>query len=539
MMKLPFPASFAASFLGAVACFGAVASAQDSLQLADGRFVSGPRMTRTPHGVVVHCGAGDILVPKDQVKFASVSAREEGMADDTSAEDKAKIAKGLVEFEGRWIRTQQRDAELAKRTQAMAKRIEETIKHNKWSDRYQKDSRYFAFEYTMDPEIMKYWSDLMDGYYSTFTSYWGIRPPAGHKKLSVKFYHDENYYVQVTGAAGTGGYFRFVPPIDLNFYYDRLDLDWTLNVMFHECNHYLVWLIAPQYKYPTWVSEGMAEYYGASVWDEKTKKLEVGGLLEGRLANVQQDILEGEWIGLEQLMAIPHAQFGGQYYGWAWTLVHFFMHTGYEKRFRQFFLGLPRDQGLKRERFAPDGLYQMTQHPADQVAIALKRDLRVSDLKALETEWHGYIKNLKPSSGKGYFSFGRTALMNGMPIKAKRMLEVAIEKGYDAPMVYFYYARALQQVPAKDSAELLVNLREAVKQYDKMLSVDPVNPLFRATYARLLNRIAQHERKADPNVEVQLKLAKELGDVVNGGAQSYEVFLETSWTPYAGEGGGN
>lgn len=518
---------FSAPCLVLLAGLAQAATAQDSMQLKDGRFVSGPRMTRTAAGVVVHFEAGDVLVPKELVKGASVSAREDGQQEELSEEAKKNIEKGLVEFEGKWMRPDARDRLLGKRNEQMQKRIAEAIAHSTWANHYKTESKYFAFEYTIDPEIMKYWADLMDGYYANFMAFWRVRPPSGFGKLRVCFHHNPEKFYEVTGMPeGVGGFFRFVPPLELQFYFDRLDTDWTMNVMFHEANHYLLWLVDPHFRYPPWLNEGLAEYYGASVWNEKTKKLDVGGLLEGRVAQVQQDILGDKWVTLDELTTQPHP-IGGEYYGWAWTFVHFMLNSKYEKPFRKFVTGLPKDGSLKttRESF---GEWSMKWAPPDQVQLALKRELRIGDLKDLDKEWHGYIKNLKPSSGRGYFTFGRIALGSGMPIKARRMFEIAIEKGYDSPQVYSYYARALRQVPAKDRAEQEKNYEEAKKHQQRVLEMDPISPLDRVEYARLLNTLARLRKQPDPEVEKQIALARALGNCVEGGMWDYDVYLATS-----------
>ncbi|MEZ5963451.1 MAG: hypothetical protein R3F56_06355 [Planctomycetota bacterium] len=507
---------------------GAVgAAAQDCLQLTDGRFVSGPKMTRKADGVTIHLDSGDVVVPKSMVKVASVSATDAGAEEADTPEAIKNKEKGLVEFEGKWIRPDARDALLAKRNGLMQGRIAEAMAHSEWRNAYQTESKYFKFEYTIDPEIMKYWADLMDGYASNFMSFWRVRQSPTFGKLHVMFHHNPEKFYELTGMPeGVGGFFRFVPPLELQFYFDRLDTDWTMNVMFHEANHYLLWLVDPHFRYPPWLNEGLAEYYGASVWNEKSKKLDVGGLLEGRVAQVQQDIIEDKWVTLQELTTQPHP-IGGEYYGWAWTFVHFMLNSKYKEAFRKFVIGLPKDGSLKttRESF---GEWSMEFAPPDQVQNSLKRNLRVSDLTALDKEWHGYIKNLKPSSGRGYFTFGRTALGNGMPIKAKRMFEIALEKGYESPQVFSYYARALTRVPAKNREEHEKNLEEAKTQYEKVLAMDPISPLDRVEYARLLNQLAKLRRKADPEVTKQIDLAKALGRCVEGGMWDYDVFLSTS-----------
>ena len=120
------------------------------------------------------------------------------------------------------------------------------MEHRDWAHRYKSSTQNFEFEYTIDPEVMKDFSALMEEYYKRFTAEWKITKPPNMGKLKVCFYHDQDLYYQVSGAPrGAIGYFKFVKPIELNFYFDRNDRDLTFLVMFHETNHYLTHLIDP------------------------------------------------------------------------------------------------------------------------------------------------------------------------------------------------------------------------------------------------------------------------------------------------------
>ena len=505
-------------------------AAQDSLQLTDGRFITGPKMSRDDEGVTLHLEAGDILVPADMVKEASVA--DDSVANASlSAKDRKRIERGQVKFEGKWMSKKQRDEKVAKRSEEIRKQIEEALKRSKWDNRYSMESKHFKFQYTIDPDIMNWWAELMDEYYDVFSKFWGgLRRPQGQGKLDVMFFHDHDYYDQVTGMPGTGGFFRFVPPLELNFYYDRLDEAWTMNVMFHEANHYLCWLIEPKYNYPNWIEEGLAEYYAASKWDPKKKKLTVGGLLEGRLAGVQADILADRWVTFEDMM--PYPNIPGQYYGWAWTFIHFMMNSKYEKRFKKMFRAMPKDKKLERDRTNYGNGWVMTRHTPESQKQFLKTYLKVKDLEAFQQEWYDYIKQLEPASAQGFYQFGRRALQEGMPIKATKMFEKATEMGYESPMLHLQYATALMRKPKKDKSARTVDYRLAKEQYEKAIELDPVDPLTRAKYASFLNSKGRYEDRTDPGVETQRSLANELGNAVNGGAESYSVFLALDWVPY-------
>ena len=57
-----------------------------------------------------------------------------------------------------------------------------------------------------------------------------------------------------------------------------MDPEQTYNTMFHEANHYLTHLIAPNFAYPRWIDEGLGDYYGTSEWDPAKKKMAVGNI---------------------------------------------------------------------------------------------------------------------------------------------------------------------------------------------------------------------------------------------------------------------
>jgi tetratricopeptide (TPR) repeat protein len=306
-------------------------------------------------------------------------------------------------------------------------------------------------------------------------------------KLKVCFYHDQDLYYQVSGAPrGAIGYFRFVKPIELNFYYDRNDRDLTMLVMFHETNHYLTHLIDPEFMYPIWINESLAEYYGASRWDPVKKQMAVGFLQEGRLTSIQDDILNNKWQDLEALMRLDQGGFGADKYAWGWSFVHYLLENKkYAPKFKSFYVALAREKTVKKVPFQGT---MKTVTPDDTIKFLLS-SLGVKDIKTLEKEWHEYVKGLKPTSGRGYAEAAEMYSMYGMPLKAKRFYETAIEKGDKRPVVYYGLGQVLERKTEFDKAE------EAFKA---AIEGDPLNGVY---YAALAGSI--RNRTTDPkNPEV-------------------------------------
>ena len=392
-----------------IAAFTTLLPAQDSLQLKDGRFVIDKKIAKHEEGAIIHFTHGDIIVPQKLIQ--ACTAFEVKVTESSySEEDKAKMAKGLVLFEDDWISEKKRDSIMAERRKTREQRIKDAKEHRLWRNRYKLETKNFAFEYTIDPQVMKKYADMLEVYYKTFTKAWGIKKPRGMGRLKVCFYHDQDYYEQVSGASpGAIGYFRFIEPIELNFFYDRLDKDLTIDVMFHETNHFLTHLIDPKFHYPSWINESLAEYYGASEWDPKAKKMIIGNLQEGRLATIQDAIRNDEWQGLEDLIRLPQNQFTAIHYAWGWSFVHY----------------------LKCE-------------PEEQIRVFTKF-MKVDSVEEFEKGWHAHVKGMKAATGNGFRNAGDIALARGMPIKAQRFYRTALDMGDTNCMTHFGYGRALSQ----------------------------------------------------------------------------------------------
>jgi hypothetical protein len=402
------------------------------------------------------------------------------------ADEKAKLEKGLVPYEGKWIPKGERDAKAAKKTAEAKKRIEEARAHREWRNRYKAKTAHFEFEYTIPPEIAKSYMDLMETYYSTFTKQFNVATPK--EKLKVCFYHDYDTFLEVSGAGwGTLAYYRFVPPRELNFFYDRLRPDETVAIMFHEAQHYLSHLMDLQFNIPHNFSESFAEYYGGSKWDPVKKTMTTGGIQEGRLTEIQTDIQKGERKSLHDFIL---NQLGYDDYTWGWSFVHFMMETPkYAKKFKQFYMALPTAKDVQR---TTEGDYKTVTGPS--ILKAFEKYVGVDDIVALEKEWHAYIDTkLKVESVYGYEEAAFAALNTGRHLRAKRFFKEAVDRGSKNPTVYLRYGDA---VFGEDGAL-------AEQLYRKGLEHDPLNADLYTALGRLYR-----SRKGEENEAKGMRLIK-------------------------------
>ncbi|HTF88938.1 MAG TPA: hypothetical protein VK843_11055 [Planctomycetota bacterium] len=487
----------------------------DFLCLKDGRIVEGHKLARAPGGVKVTFTNGEVLVP--DALISDVLIEGEALAPPQTEEEKAQVSKGMVRFEGKWISPKSRDDLLRKRVEKRVKDLEVFKAHSEWRNRYQEKTKNFEFEHTLPPEVFENYRDLMEAYFAQFLKDWKIQAPKGLGRLKVCLYSDYGDMIQ-TGGAGGGvlGYFRFIPPLELNFFHERLDTAFTEEVMFHETNHYLQKLIDMDFRMPHFPGESLAEYYGASKWDPVKKKLTTGLILEGRLVEVQDDIAGGTMMDLKRMISSERMY---EHYTWGWSLVHFLMNDKrYAAKFQKFIIALPTAKDIKRE-VNSQNLKAIEQ---SEVASAFMRYLDVKDdaaLKVMEGEWHAYIKEkLTLVTTRGKEEAAKSAAQSGRPLKAKRLMKEAIAAGSTNPMTFHRYADLL----ARDGKHA-----EAMDLWKKAIALDPLVGEF---YWHMGRSILAAKGDKDEGERLK-KLAKE----VDPDGSYYDIDIEAA---AAGEGDG-
>ena len=449
----------------------------DTLFFKDGRFYEVPKLVETESGFDVHYDHGTVTVRKDLVKDWFIE--QEGAAPEASnAEDQAKIDKGLVPFEGKWVPKSRRDGILKKRNEQSAAELEEYRKHQNWRDRYQIETKHFQFEFTVPLDVGQQYMDMFEVYYETFAKVWKIKQPRG-KKLRVCFYNNRDDFTRIGNVSrGVLGYFRFVEPIELNFFYERRDVRLTLDVLFHELNHYLYHLYTKDNVHlPQWVEEGMAEYYGASKWDPTTKKMTVGELQEGRLVALMNEIDGGNMQDLRGLMSEP--AINATQYAWSWTLCHMLMEDKrYRSKFIKYIEKLARGK-IKRAPNPRNVSFQMA--PPTESIPTFQQMLGIKDLDAFEAQWYEYIKQLDVQTARGYHRAALFCKQWERPLRAGLYFKKAIEEYYsDNPDTYREYG------------SLLIAQDEAVKAIpilESGIKLDPLN-------ADLWHQLGRAYRKA-------------------------------------------
>ncbi len=446
----------------------------DVLLMKDGRIVEGPKMEWTERGVTVHFENGDVFVPEALFEDAMIegSTRPYTPKDE---KEKEKIEKGLVPFEGKWMKPARRETLIKRKLKDKREEIAEIKRRSLWRDRWQEQTKHFALESTAAPHITEYFRDMMEVYYKEFSKVWKVSQ-GGLGRLVVCFHGNRKTFHQNSGAPGNAlGYFRFRDPIELNFFYDRLDPRYSEEVMFHEVNHYLQYLMDPEFSMPHFPGEAIAEYYGASVYDPVKKKLTVGLMQEGRLAGMRNEIDAGKMLGLKKMLETDQMF---SHYSWGWSLVHYLMNDKrYRKKFEKWVSALGRAKDVRRVPYGAG----MTTVKGTEVLRSFMKYLGMKNqeqLSKMEKEWHDYVKdNLTFVSGRGLEMAARAARREGRPIRAKRLFTEAIATGDVGASAYHSLASLMRSDAEKE---------EAIKLWKQAVAHDPLEGAYHAILGKAL-----------------------------------------------------
>jgi tetratricopeptide (TPR) repeat protein len=439
-------------------------SLADVIVLQDGRFFEFEKIEKDGDDYVLKLKNGDVKVRGALVR-AAYGTTGAGDLVPTTDEQKQKFAEGLRPWEGKWIKKAKWDKLVAKMLAERKRSVEQMKERRLWRNHVTVKTKQFIFKHTLPDHVFAEYQDLFETYYKFFTKYWGIRPSSNFGKATINIYHDREYFEQVGGIGGGVVGYYMPKNRDLNFYVDRENRKFTIDVMFHEGNHMLTHMINETFWYPWWVGEGMAEYFGASEWNARTKKMRIGLLQSGRLAVLKDQFKDvDKRLKLETLLQTRGM--GAIGYAWAWSFCHYLLSTPkYAKKFKKYYLALGRGKGIKRISI---GMGMVTV-PPDEVQRVLLKMLKVKDVETLQKEWYGYIENalkLTKDAEADWANAGYIMSLYGESAKARKYFKRAIDGGSTDPFVLFGYAelKYAQKMPGI-----------ADKYALKALEVDPMH----------------------------------------------------------------
>jgi len=432
---------------------------------------------------------GEILAPDDG-KIASIEM-EGDMADYVPQNDdeKEKLADGFVKYQGKWMTKARYETERKKEFEEAKARTDLLAEHSDWHNAWTAETKHFLIRTNTSPELLEYYGDLLEAYYSLMDDRIGIKPSLSYrrKKITVNLYKSHAEFLELSAAdvgPTTLGYWWSADDT-LNFFHDYQDPELSLYVGLHECTHLLTFLIDRQYVTQIWLNEAVADYFGSSkvTVDERGKlEIEPGVLQTDRVLTVQQAIKDGDDTKLEELFFIDRNAYTGFHYAHGWSFAYF-LHNGangrYAKGFARFFRDLyTLKKGIPYESVnaaGPTGTGKRVR--PEVIRDLLLKYIKVKDLDALEKEWKAFVKAIPIETKEARLKRGLRAVGNWEFKDAIEDLDAAIEAGIEDPRAWASRARAKAFTGGLDSA--LEDLKIAVEK-------DPLNAVFRNELSALL-----------------------------------------------------
>ncbi len=460
----------------------------DRVITADGREVTPLKAREEGGGYRLVFEHGEIVLEDKSLVQAVEIEGDMSDYEPQNDDERDKLAQGYVRFGGRWLSKPAYQAELGKRFEASRQRLEFLRQHAHFRDGWVKETKHFEIKTNTSPELLEYYAELLEEYYSSMDKRIGIKPTPTYrrKKMKVNIYksrsefHDHNRQL----SPGVAGYFS--PTEDsLNFYHDYADptvSDW---VALHECTHLLTFLVDQQYVSQIWLNEAVADYFGSStITRDKRGRLQIepGKLQLDRTLTVQQAIEDDKHVRLEDLFFIDRTSFSAFEYAHAWSFVYFLNHYDggkYSNGFTKFFKDVyTLAKGLDYETVVwlpPSGHGKKIKPVA--IRDHLLKSIKVKDLAELEEQWIEFMQAIDIDAPEALLKRGIRAAQRFDFEASLEDLDTAIEGGNEDPRAFAYRAMARSLQGQTD---------EALTDMERAIELDPLNAQYRYTFSTLL-----------------------------------------------------
>ena len=482
------PAALAAA-LAALAAPAAEAAPFDKVLLKDGRLIEGKLLdSDDPAYIRLQLSGVEIPIRNELVDKTFVEDLENYVPKNKQEEE--YLAKGWVLFEGRWMARTRRETELRKRKAKEDKAIEQARKEQRWSNAKQESRRRFEVTSNAPQDVMDDYVERLEDYYKNFLDHWNIKlsPSVLKKKQKFFLYRNAEDFQKITESRpGVLGFFNWVKG-ELHLFHSTMEPEFTISVLYHEGNHLLTHLIDPNFRYPTWMNEGMAEYYGSAVVDEDGDFI-VGGLQYGRIATLRTDQAKDDFRRLRDILMLEQADYGGREYAYGWSFVHFLMeHPKYATPFRKFFGGLPENKDIEVQNQSGATViagkeYSIVIANPDLASVAAALEKRLGkSVEELEEEWLEYIAQAYGDlTAPAYYDAARLSRFNGggseeSLIQALEYYEKAVGLQSENPNCYREFAEFLRHGGTSDVQIANPDLPRAWAMIQKAMELDPINP---------------------------------------------------------------
>jgi len=467
----------ALAVLLALVAFLAPAARADKLILYDGRIVDGCRVEERGQHLYAVFEHGALKLIPAQIKEILYDSNETYAP--RNDYEREQLEKGFVLFEGTWMSRERRVSTLAKRRKEREERVEKARSRLDWDNAWKRETRHFTLVTNSSEDLLETYCDIFEQFYSIFIKKWKVtgKSRAEYGKPTIYIYRDREQYVASGAPPSSAGLFNIITGL-LKLYHDDADPRYTLDVLFHEGTHLMVQLTRPDFIFPIWVNEGLAEYFGSSGLDEDGRVV-TGMIQEGRLAALRNAIDTGKYVPLQEMMLTPQGKFGSLHYAETWCFVHYLLeHDKYDSKFKSFYQGLVTGMGIDGVRLGRGGGRNLSTITLPETLDFFKKKMSITGFEELEQEYLDYVLYGLPDVGmRGYVVQARIHMRNGEYAEALDAIDTALDLGSTDPKCRLYQGR----IYSYDE-----RYEESVVAYQRAIEMAPLNPHFHAELGQVL-----------------------------------------------------
>ena len=472
----------------------------DTVILRGGRIVRGivvmegeQRFLVLPHG--------RLPIPEDQVIEILLDPDED--YEPRTEREREWMARGLVPYQGSWMSPESRARRIEEqRVEIDRKRAEIEARldiSNGWSER----TAHFVFRTNTSVQMLTEYAEALEAFYDLFHRRFRSPRGAAHRLPvpSVDLHRDRASYLSCGAPRASSGVFD---PLEqrISLYHDRRDPEATRDVLFHETTHLLLHRMRPEFHFPMWWNEGLAEYYGATRFDQEQDRWVEGGIQPGRLVVLRRELERDRAPRLPELFATENERFGSTHYALSWALLHFLQSKERTAaRTTGFLRQLVTGRGLEErsEEIAP-GVVRRTIEAAQAQELLLDH-LRLRTVEDLERGLRDHVAALPDPGPRGWLVAARLHLRD-------RRIDLAEEAAL----------RSMESGEATASAWEIVGRVRALRQawdrcaeaYREALQLDPLAADLHHEFGVALAGRPGVDEDLDAEARVHLHLAHEL-----------------------------
>jgi len=462
----------------------------DRVITTDGRVVTPIKARKIDEGYRLEFEHGEILVTRPGLIQAIEIEGDMSDYEPRNEDEREKLERGYVRFEGKWMSKPAYEAELERRYEAAKERLEMLKEHGDWRNAWEQETKHFIVRTNTSPELLEYYAELLEAFYDLMDDEIGIRPTPRYrkKKMTVKIYKSrKEFHEESSGwglSPGVAGFFSWSDE-SLNFYHDYAEptvSDW---VGLHECTHLLTFLIDQQYVPQIWLNEAVADYFGSSeITRDRRGRIEIepGKLQLDRALTVQQAIEDDSYVRLEDLFELTRDEFHAFEYAHAWSFVYFLTNDDDGKYRKRFFKAFKKiytlAKGIESETvvYGPTGRGEKV--PPTEIRRVLLKELRVDDVAELEERWKEFMLAIELDGPAARVKRGIRAVRKLEFDDALSDLQAAVDEGVEDPRAYWALARALYWSGQGRS--------EAQGRLEQAIELDPLNARYRYELSTML-----------------------------------------------------